>query len=455
MADAKKDDNRVTTALAVTNDANLTPELLRVDPSTFRLLVNSTITGTLTIDTTGLATSANQLPDNHQVTISNASLAVTGTFWQATQPVSGTFWQATQPVSIAATVTEDGSGVTQPVSNAGLTALNGAITGTEVQVDVLTMPTVTVTATDLDIRNLTSTDVVTVTGGAGQTADVKITLDSESVAVTNAGITTIAGAVAGTEMQVDVLTMPTVAVTGTFWQTTQPVSLASVPPHEVTITSGSVTADTELPSAAALSDGLANPTTSTIGSMLMGWSGGSWDRLFAFAPADDANNDRGLLTNSRLMAYDGATWDMVRGDSSNGLLVNLGTNNDIGINAGTNAVGKLLPSDVDITTHTNYAKKYYTSAGAVTDGIIWSPGAGKRWHVTCLYLNVSAAATVTLEDDLGAGDSAVWKGELAANSGVVIPFGEKYPLASGEDAADLLITTSAGNVYVTCVGYEI
>ncbi len=27
------------------------------------------------------------------------SIAVTGTFWQATQPVSGTFWQATQPIS--------------------------------------------------------------------------------------------------------------------------------------------------------------------------------------------------------------------------------------------------------------------------------------------------------------------------------------------------------------------
>jgi len=51
-------------------------------------------------------------------------------------PVTGTFWQATQPVS----------------------------------------------ATDLDIRNLTSTDVVTVTGGAGQTADVKITLDGETIA---------------------------------------------------------------------------------------------------------------------------------------------------------------------------------------------------------------------------------------------------------------------------------
>src|SRR6187551_3774163 len=44
----------------------------------------------------------------------NAGVAVTGTFWQATQPISGsisvtgsvavtgTFWQATQPVSIAA-----------------------------------------------------------------------------------------------------------------------------------------------------------------------------------------------------------------------------------------------------------------------------------------------------------------------------------------------------------------
>lgn len=32
---------------------------------------------------------------------SDASFAVTGAFWQATQPVSGTFWQATQPVSAA------------------------------------------------------------------------------------------------------------------------------------------------------------------------------------------------------------------------------------------------------------------------------------------------------------------------------------------------------------------
>jgi hypothetical protein len=124
--------------------------------------------------------------------------------------------------------------------------------------------------------------------------------------------------------------------------------------------------------------------------------------------------------------------------------------------SGSNPVpNKLVPSNVDVSTHTSYAKKYYTSAGAVSDGIVWSPAAGTRWHVTTLYIQVSAAATVTLEDDLAGGDSPVWKGELAANSGVAIPFGEMYPLASGEDAADLIVTTTAGNVYITAVGYEI
>ena len=32
-------------------------------------------------------------------------VAVTGTFWQSTQPVSGTFWQSTQPVTQTATKT--------------------------------------------------------------------------------------------------------------------------------------------------------------------------------------------------------------------------------------------------------------------------------------------------------------------------------------------------------------
>ena len=39
---------------------------------------------------TGASTSAKQLADGHNVTIDNASIAVTGTFFQGTQPISGT-----------------------------------------------------------------------------------------------------------------------------------------------------------------------------------------------------------------------------------------------------------------------------------------------------------------------------------------------------------------------------
>ena len=72
-----------------------------------------------------------------------------------------------------------------------------------------------------------------------------------------------------------------------------------------------------------------------------------------------------------------------------------------------------------------------------------------------MHINSSAAATVTLEDDKAGGDEAIWKMDMAANSGETINFSEMYPLASGEDAADLIVTTSAGNIYITVTGYEI
>lgn len=78
----------------------------------------------------------------------------------------------------------------------------------------------------------------------------------------------------------------------------------------VTVSSGSITADTELPAAAALADNTSNPTTTSVGTFPH--------------------------------VYDGATWDRMRGDSTDGTLVNLGANNDVTVtgtvtaNAGTN-----------------------------------------------------------------------------------------------------------------------
>lgn len=53
------------------------------------------ISGTISLPT-GAATETTLAAVNTKL---GNPLAVTGTFWQATQPVSGTFWQATQPVS--------------------------------------------------------------------------------------------------------------------------------------------------------------------------------------------------------------------------------------------------------------------------------------------------------------------------------------------------------------------
>lgn len=133
-----------------------------------------------------------------------------------------------------------------------------------------------------------------------------------------------------------------------------------------------------------------------------------------------------------------------------------GTNADYAqISVSSTGAVRTAPISEDFAALANgpQVKKYYTNAGAVTDGIIWSPAAGKRWYVTDIFIGVSAASTVTLEDDKSGGDEAIFKMEFAANSGWAHTFAT--PWFSGEDAADLIITTSAGNVYVTVCGYEI
>lgn len=75
--------------------------------------------------------------------------------------------------------------------------LAGAVAGTEVQVDVLTMPTTTVTATDLDIRPLVNTDVVTAELSA--TDNAVLDAIAASVAAIDTDTTTIIGHVDGLE----------------------------------------------------------------------------------------------------------------------------------------------------------------------------------------------------------------------------------------------------------------
>ena len=54
-------------------------------------------------------------------------------------------------------------------------------------------------------------------------------------------------------------------------------------PLPVDIGSGTITIDSEFPAAATITDNFANPTTTSVMSMLMGWDGSAWDRLHATA----------------------------------------------------------------------------------------------------------------------------------------------------------------------------
>lgn len=209
-------------------------------------------------------------------------------------------------------------------------------------------------------------------------------------------------------------------------------------------------------------------TTGDVGVMMLGVRNETLDELTAthldYTPIAttreglvlislDGSNIQKSEDNAHVNGDKGIQILSVRKDTPNTALT--GTDGDYSSIA-TNKLGSVriaLQEDDFAVAGSNHVKKYYTNAGAVTDGIVWSSAAGKRWYVTDIFINVSAAATVTLEDDLTAGDAVIWKAELAANSGWSHHFGT--PLFSGEDAADLLVTTTAGNIYITVTGYEI
>lgn len=381
--------------------------------------------------------------------------------------------------------------------DADTSALAGAVSGTEMQVDVLTMPTVTVNAhavtnagtfaVQVDGAALTSLqladDVVATLGTTTYTeastkgttiGAVRRDADTTLVDTTNE-IGPLQMNAAG-QLKVEVFSGEALPVTMTSTTVTGTVAVTqSGTWDEVGIndSGNSITVDNAQLSvvgtgteAAALRVTIASDST---GVLSVDDNGGTLtvDGTVAVTNADITSIKTAVEILDNAISGSEMQVDVVAalpaGTNAIGkLAANSGV--DIGdvdvtslpaLAAGTNAIGKLVVQDTDTNGNTNHAQKYYTNAGAVTDGIIWSPAAGKRWHILTLYINVSAAATVTLEDDLAGGDSAVWKGELAANSGVILTYDKDHAFASTEDAADLIITTTAGNVYVQAVGYEV
>lgn len=184
-------------------------------------------------------------------------------------------------------------------------------------------------STDGTLVNLGTNNDVTVTGTVTEANSAAILtstqLIDDGIATVASAITTKGMAAAGTDgtnarilktdtdgnLQVDVLTMP------------------------------SVTVDSEFPAAAGLTDNFATPTTTNVAAMGM--------------------------------VYDGATWDMQRGDATDGTLVNLGTNNDVTVTSGTITTVTTLTGTTTLTPGTgaaNLGKAVDSVAGATDTGVV-------------------------------------------------------------------------------------
>jgi hypothetical protein len=113
--------------------------------------------------------------------------------------------------------------------------------------------------------------------------------------------------------------------------------------------SGTVTADTELPAAAALADAVANPTVPTVGSAILGYNGTTWDRLRTDGTDNDADPvaTTGVLSvEAHVQAFNGTNFDRLRTiDAMSGT----GANNTV---VGIQAVG----------TGPGYAHRYNPTA---------------------------------------------------------------------------------------------
>lgn len=305
--------------------------------------------------------------------ITNA-VAVTGTFYQATQPVSGTFWQATQPVSIAATVAVAG-GKTNNSAAPGATNV-----GALVAVATTAVPTYT------DTYNVAlSTDL------SGQLRIVGGKTNNAAAPTTNLG------------------TLPAIATAAApSWTEGYQVGLSTTLAGALRI-SGTVTGT------ATLTDAYANPTTNMqTGSFLMGWNGTTWDRV---KTANTGRLQVDIVTGAGSNASVSTTGAAVPasatfiGMTQGGLLVALtGTSGNLNVNV-ANAAVPVIPAP----TATPSVVQVASSATVVTLLALNTNRKGAMVmndSTQTLYVKLGSAATATS-----------YTVKMAADAYYEVPFG--------------------------------
>lgn len=155
------------------------------------------------------------------------------------------------------------------------------------------------------------------------------------------------------------------------------------------------------------------------------------------------DDDEAIYAGSFGFLYNGTTWDRMKGDATNGLLVNLGSNNDVTITSGTIS----LPSGASTLAE----QQTQTTALQLIDDAIyiddadWTALTSKHALVGGVY--TSAARTIT------DGDTAPFSIDVNGHT-IVSPHGASTALADNvSNTINLIVDQSNGFTAMATVGY--
>jgi len=284
-----------------------------------------------------------------------------------TQPVSGTFWQATQPVSLA-------SVPSHPVTNAGTFAVQvdgAALTALQLLDDTVITDNAGFTdgTTKLSISGFIFDEVAGTALTENDAAAARIDAKRAQIGTIEDGVTRgrYATVTAANAVKVDgsAVTQP---VSGTFWQATQPVSLASVPSHPVTNAGTfAVQVDGAALTALQLLDDtiIADDAAFTVGTTKVNMAGGYAVAHGANPDAADAGDAGAILMNRHRIPF------MIGG-------------------------------------HPNTVSAEYLSTGNITDdNILPAIASGTKYIITGITVAASAANTTNATVRIGFGATTV------------------------------------------------
>lgn len=126
------------------------------------------------------------------------------------------------------------------------------------------------------------------------------------------------------ELQVDVLSMPTVTVSGSIAAGTAGTASADVVSIQGIASMTPVQVDSELGAAITAGAGMANPTTAPVVAFLASFDGSTWQRVERASDTDAVGTSgNNIRVAAMSYLYNGTTYDRMRGDTTNGLDVDV------------------------------------------------------------------------------------------------------------------------------------